>query len=72
MVDRDVDNPGQLYRMLEGYGPKEKESVSRNTVYAYFSNAQTPQPWFVRAVSNVLELDDEQTQRLYDAYFKSY
>ena len=72
MADRDIDNPSQLYRMLVGYGPSGSEGVSRGTVYGYFRGSVTPQPWFVRAMIEVLELSEDERRRLLDTYIESY
>jgi hypothetical protein len=76
MIDRNINTPGQLYRLVKDKGPGGW-SPSRATVYNYFTGQNTPQPWFFLAVCEVFEemgepLTREEVSELMWAYFKSY
>lgn len=74
MQEAGIETPKQLYRALDGYGPKSSEgrSVSLKTVYAYFEDTKTPQPWFVLACIEVLKLSKKKACELALACLRSY
>lgn len=77
MVDRDIESPNELWRRLKDSG-KRGASPSRATVQGYFKPlrpSEEPRPpgrWFVRAIMELLELNDEECCELCKAYFYSY
>lgn len=76
MVDRYLNTPGDLYRLIEDKGPGGT-TPARGTVYNYFAGGSTPQPWFFLAVCDAFEemgrpLTRDEAAELMWAYFISY
>lgn len=76
MEEAGIENPNQLYKLLKGYGPRTKNgtprSASRATIHAYFDGTKTPQPWFVAACIEVLNLNKKKACELALACLRSY
>jgi hypothetical protein len=66
LADERTDQLHQVPATPDGgpSGPSGREGVSRGTVYGYFRGSVTPQPWFVRAMIEVLELSEDEWRRL--------
>jgi hypothetical protein len=76
MIDRDIDNAGELYELISDKG-MEGRQTSRTTIYNYFSGDNLPQPWFFVALLKAFEemgapLSHDEIGDLMWAYFRSY
>lgn len=74
MADRDIDEVGELYALMKEAYP---ETAGPGTVYAYFRDVTTPQPWFLRALEKGFAFDGkpltpEERDILQDIYLSSY